>query len=259
MIVVRHLFPKIKEELKHHNIAYMEANGNIFLTHTGTMLLVETNKPLTVEKKKSTRAFTKTGLKVVFAFLRDETWINQTYKAIAEHTGTTAGNIYNVISSLIQEGFLLAVTKNEFKLNNKKALLDKWVTTYGEKLKPAMYVGGFRFLKEDDFIHWKNLKLRVGKTFWGGESAGGLLTHYLHPEELTIYTNEERNELIKNYRLIPDNNGNVKVYQKFWRRDNEDAKRAPPILVYADLLNTNDRRCIETAQKIYDEYLHNKL
>jgi hypothetical protein len=259
MMVAAHLFPKIKEELRQNNVAYMEANGNIFLKQNGTMLLIETNKPLAKEKKPGNRAFTKTGLKVVFEFLRNETWVNQTYQAIAEHTGTTAGNVYNIIAALLGEGFLLAVTKNEYKLNNKKALLDKWVIAYGEKLKPALRVGTFRFLKEDDFLNWKKIPLHTGKTLWGGEPAGDLLTHYLHPEELTLYTNEGRNELVKNYRLIPDENGNVKVYQKFWRQDYADTRTAPPILVYADLMNTNDRRCRETAQKIYDEFLQNKL
>ena len=258
MIVAARLFPQIKAELRHHNVAYMEANGNIFLRHNGIMLFVENNKPLAFEKETGNRAFTKTGLKVVFEFLRNETWVNQTYQAIAEHTGTTAGNIYNIITGLEKDGYLLPITKKEFKLNNKKALLDRWITAYEEKLKPALRIGTFRFLQEDDFINWEKIELRQEKTKWGGEPAGDLLTHYLRPEILTLYTNEERGELIKKYKLIPDERGNVHVYQKFWRLD-ENKLTVPPLLAYTDLINTNDRRCRETAQKIYDEYLQNKL
>jgi hypothetical protein len=32
-----------------------------------------------------------------------------------------------------------------------------------------------------------------------------------------------------------------------------------PILAYADLMNTGERRFLETAQKIYDELLTNKI
>jgi hypothetical protein len=258
MMVAAQLFPKIKEELRENNVAYLEANGNIFLKHNGTMILIETNKPLTIEKKTGSRAFTKTGLKVVFEFLRDENWVNRTYQTIAEHTGTTAGNIYNIITGLQQEGFLLPVTKNKYRLNNKKALLEKWATAYDEKLKPALRAGTFRFLKEADFQNWKQIELQQGETVWGGEPGGNLLTNYLHPEELTLYTNENRTDLVKNYKLIPDERGNVKVYQKFWRLDMEN-RTAPPLLVYADLINMNDRRCRETAQKIYDEFLQDKI
>jgi hypothetical protein len=259
MMVAIHLFPKIKEQLRQNNIAYMEANGNIFLKHNDTLLWIETNKPLTIEKETGNRAFTKTGLKVVFEFLRNDNWVNQTYRVIAEHTGMTMGNVTHIINGLLDEGFLLPITKDEYKLNNTKALLEKWMVAYGEKLKPTIRIGTFRFLKEDDFINWKKIKLHTDKTLWGGEPAGDLLTNYLQPEELTLYTNETRNELVKNYRLIPDEKGNIKAYQKFWRRDDADAKTAPPLLVYADLMNTNDRRCRETAQKIYDEFLQNKL
>ena len=258
MLVAGHILPKLKEELRLRNIPYLEANGNIFLKHEGILLFIDTNKPLAKEKKTGNRAFAKTGLKVVFEFLRNETWINQTYQTIAEHTGTTVGNIHHIITGLLKDGFLLPVTKKEYMLQNKKALLDKWITTYDEKLKPSLRIGTFRFIKADDFINWEKINLEEGKTFWGGEPAGDLLTHYLYPEELTIYTDETIHQLMKSYRLMPDEKGNVKVYQKFWRK-NEEKKIVPPELVYADLMNTNERRCIETAQKVYDEFLQNKF
>lgn len=120
-------------------------------------------------------------------------------------------------------------------------------------------MGTYRFLKETDFIEWIIKPLAIGKTWWGGEPAGDLLTHYLRPAEWTMYTTETRNDLIKNYRLIPDEKGNVKVFKKFWSHETMNTNIVPPLLVFADLIITNDRRCMETAQKIYDEYLQDKL
>ncbi|MEO8414323.1 MAG: type IV toxin-antitoxin system AbiEi family antitoxin [Ginsengibacter sp.] len=86
------------------------------------------------------------------------------------------------------------------------------------------------------------------------------LTNYLRPGELTLYITENRNELIKKYRLVPDIKGNIKIYKVFWHQKEETAiNTVHPLLVYADLINTGDRRCIETAQKIYDELLANKF
>jgi hypothetical protein len=58
----------------------------------------------------------------------------------------------------------------------------------------------------------------------------------------------------------------LQAYQKFWQfNDVHDNPRlpngmvVPPLLVYTDLMNKGDRRCTETAQKIYDEFLQNKL
>jgi len=259
MVIAAKLFPRIKEELRLNQIAYLEANGNIFLKANGTSIWIDAHKSLQTKKNNSSRAFTKTGLKVVFQFLLDDTWVNQTYRQIAEQTGSGIGNISNIISGLKQDGFLLAISKNQYKLNHKKELLNKWMDAYDKKLKPSLRVGTFRFLNENDFNNWGNLAIKHGKTMWGGEPAGDLYTKYLRPAELTLYTVETRNEIIKNYRLIPDENGNVKVYRKFWHNGEIKVNTVPPLLAYTDLMNTNDRRCTETAQKIYDEYLQNKL
>jgi hypothetical protein len=63
---------------------------------------------------------------------------------------------------------------------------------------------------------------------------------------------------MKKWRLIPDPAGKVQLHEKFWN-NKTDRKYAPKILVYADLLLTNDPRCIETAQMIYDKYLANEF
>src|SRR5450755_363589 len=38
IVITNHLFPKLKEELRNHNIAYLEENGNIWLKHKRTFL-----------------------------------------------------------------------------------------------------------------------------------------------------------------------------------------------------------------------------
>ena len=50
----------------------------------------------------------------------------------------------------------------------------------------------------------------------------------------------------------------VEVRKPFWGETlvadpREDT--VPPVLIYADLLATGDARCIETAQKLYDDHL----
>ena len=42
-------------------------------------------------------------------------------------------------------------------------------------------------------------------------------------------------EVIKNYRLIPDTNGKVEVYKKFWNKDEANIDMVPPLLIYTDL------------------------
>jgi hypothetical protein len=41
MVVANHIFPKIKEALRQHDIAYLETNGNIWLKKNGTNIIVK--------------------------------------------------------------------------------------------------------------------------------------------------------------------------------------------------------------------------
>ncbi|MDI1356325.1 MAG: type IV toxin-antitoxin system AbiEi family antitoxin [bacterium] len=259
MVIANHIFPKIKEELRRHNIAYLEGNGNVWLKFGKNLIWIETNKTLPEEKEKINRAFTKTGLKVVYDIFRDETLINAPYREIANRADIALGNVNYILNGLKEKGFLLRKNKDENLLINKKELLNTWMVKYAEKLQPELEIGRYKFLKPDDFINWRDIQLKPGKTCWGGEPAGQLLTNYLKPGVLTLYTTETRVELMKNYKLIPDPKGYVIAYKKFWNHDNANFEAVDPILVYTDLMNTGDHRCIETAQKIYNDILKGKF
>ena len=259
IIVADRIFPKIKQELRERQINFLETSGNMFLLMDGLYVNIDGKKQEGTGTTTSNRAFTKTGLQVIYQFLINEEWLNRPYREIAERTGTGIGNINNIFNGLTQEGYLIQLTKNEQQLQNKKQLLEKWVLDYEKRLKPTLNIGTFRFLNDEDFYNWKGIRLQNQKTYWGGEPAGALYTNYLRPEELTIYTAEDWNDLIKHYRLIPDKNGNVKVFKKFWRYEDVNENAVHPLLAYADLMNKGDRRCTETAQKLYDEYLQDQF
>ena len=257
MLVAGRISSEIKKELRANNVAYLESNGNFYLKEANKMFWIDAHEPLKIEKDNRNRAFTKTGVKVLFEFLNNPALINQTYRQIAEQTGTSIGNITNIIQGLKQDGFLLSVNSDTFKFNNIEALIQKWSQAFTDNLKPSLRIGSFRFLKKTDLLAWKELNFDTSKIVWGGEPAGDLLTNYLKPEEFTLYTDESRTELIRNYRLISDDKGRIEIYEKFWKDNGSKQKTAPPLIVYADLMGNSDRRSIETAQKIYDEYLQN--
>ena len=49
-------------------------------------------------------------------------------------------------------------------------------------------------------------------------------------------------------------NGNIELMKKFWNFEDENSQYnlVPNILIYADLISTNDQRNIENANIIYD-------
>ncbi|OQX80888.1 MAG: hypothetical protein B6D64_02665 [Bacteroidetes bacterium 4484_276] len=113
-------------------------------------------------------------------------------------------------------------------------------------------------MKGEDFVHWDKTNLDSKKTVWGGV-VPDIIPGHLHPGELTLYTSKTMQEVMKNYHLIPDENGNVLACKKSWNDESYPGNTAPPILIYADLINTNDKRCWETAKIIYDGYFEEKF
>jgi len=259
MVIAENIFPKIKSALVEHGIAYIVLDGSINIETDNVLLKVDGKRKVHRYQDKFGRAFTKAGLKALFLLLTNEIDINDTHRAIANNAGIAHGNVQYILEGLKELGFALQLNKKELKLTNKEQLLQKWITAYAEKLKPALKIGNFRFNNPADLTGWKGIDLNKTQTQWGGEPAGNIYTKFLQPEYFTLYTNEKKAELIKNYRLIPDPGGKVIVYEKFWKEMEPGKNVVPPVIAYADLLTTGKKRCVETAQKIYEQFIENTL
>lgn len=249
LLVAESLFPAIKETLRELNIFYLETNGNTYIKTDGLFLFVEANKTTKELKTSGNRAFTKTGLKVLFQFLLNKELINQPHRFIAEKAAVALGNVPQIISGLRKTGYIIPVDTKQYTWNNRQELLQRWIEGYETTLRPTLKKGNFE-LKSD----WNDLQINTMKTTWGGEPAADILTNYLRPEKLVLYTLETRNELIQNYKMIPEEHGNIVVYDLFWPIDKK-MNTAPPLLVYADLIIEGGNRNEETAKLIFDEYI----
>ncbi|MBN8863805.1 MAG: hypothetical protein J0H92_10560 [Sphingobacteriales bacterium] len=259
IVVAETIFPALKERLRDKRIGYIDAAGNIYINEGNHFIWIEGHKPQEKKKMANNRAFTKTGLKMVFYLLLNDAAINMPYRKLADATGVALGNVKNIIEGLKDAGFIIAINDTTLKLQNKAALLDRWLTGFRETLQPALLLGTYRFWDKKRLGDWQALQLDATETQWGGEPAGELLTNHLVPAGLTVYTHQN-NELAAKWTLVPDEKGNVHVYEKFWKDEELDRNPyAPPLLVYADLMLTNDPRCQETAAMIYNKYLKDGL
>jgi hypothetical protein len=252
LLIAHHIFPKIKEELRQKEIPYLEANGNVFLKKKNIFLFVDTQKPLNIDKNRGNRAFTKTGLKVLFYLLQNKEAINHTQRELAEKANVGLGNIPQVIEGLKETGYIIPLKNKTYVWENRKALLDRWVIEYGTVLRPKLIKEQFALKGQ-----WQEIQFDNKKTVWGGESAADILTNHLRPEKLIIFTQENRVELIRKYRLLPDKHGEIEVLDMFWKHD--IWKTAPPLLVYADLILEGGKRNKETAEKIFHDYIQPNL
>lgn len=249
IVIAEKIFPKLKKQLREEHIAYLETNGNFFFRKDRMYFFIDSNKPIFNKKDKGNRAFTKTGLKVLFHFLLDKNLVNHPQREIAERTGVALGNIPQIIEGLKETGYLLNVNKKVLAWEKRKELLDRWIADFNTELQPKLLKGTYQINE-----NWRELDFDINKTVWGGESAAEILTNHLRPEKFTIYTEENQLALMKKYKLIPNKNGEIKVFEKFWEKEG-NINTAPPLLIYADLITEGGKRNLETAEIIFDEHI----
>jgi len=255
LLVADRIFPAQKEKLRQNGISYLDTAGNAYISAGEVLLWIEGQKAVFTgsESTKANRAFTRAGLKVVYALLQNHSAVNYSYREIATFADVALGTITEAMLALKESGYLLRVNKDRMILDNKKQLLDKWLTAYGNILKPSLLMGNYYFQVSPN---WKNIALPP-QTLWGGEPAGELLTEHLQPEQWTIYTKLSKTEVAKALLLAPMQNANLKIYKKFWTdvTVGPGLSATPPLITYADLMLTGDPRCIETANIIYEKNL----
>ena len=266
MFLADYINPNMGERLKEANIQFIDTAGNAYINQPPVYIYIKGNKPeLNVGARgtdKTGRAFQATGMRVVFAFLRDKNLINAPYRHIAAQAQVALGTVGWVIRDLVAQGFLLeGRKKTQREFDNFDELIDEWVEAYPHKLKAKQRIATFT---TDDPEWWKAIDLNKFGALWGGEIAAARYTRYLNPKDAVIYVNKEHMaKFLKTARLrkIAQNEQaalRVDLIEPFWKEEQNGGKTADlvhPLIAYADLLETGDPRNLETANIIHEKYL----
>ncbi|MBL4869027.1 MAG: hypothetical protein JKY67_21900 [Pseudomonadales bacterium] len=259
MLVADHVNPNMADKLRERNMQFIDTAGNAYINLAPVYVFVKGNRALaTVEKREqNNRVFETMGLKVIYAFLCDDNLVAAAYRTIAEQAGVALGTVGWVINGLQDAGFIVAKAgKKNRRLINRKKLLDQWVELYPRKLRPKHHVGNFI---ANDPNWWKTFNPIPYHAHWGGEVAAAKYTKYLKPEVTTLYIPPDTtNKLLAKAKLkkAVDQPANVKIYRPIGIEANKiKPDLVHPILVYADLIATADIRNLETAEKLYEDYI----
>lgn len=259
ILVTRQVNPQVAAQLKAMDVAFIDTAGNAYINDPPVLIYVVGRKKKDVPARHTTgRAFRPTGLKVVFALLCQPELAKAPYREIVEVTHVAQGTVGWVMNDLKQQKFLVDRGKHGRKLVNTTRLFDIWAETYARELRPKLFIGTYKTTKDQ---WWRNVDWRNTTAYLGGEPAAAMVTEYLKPDTITVYTPENPNPFLLAHRLKKDPDGNVELFKKFWDIDypwnhkENYAGIAPPPLIYADLMATGNDRNIETARMVYDKYI----
>lgn len=255
-LVSAYVNPSQADKLRQLGIEFFDTAGNASFQQKGLRVFITGRKPqATKSLGRPARAFNPTGSRLVFTLLCQPGLENKPYREMAEEAGISLGAVNWIINDLKSLGHLVDFGARGRRLVNRKELLKRWTSAYPEQLRPKLILARFKTERAHDW--WQKADL-PSDAFWGGEVAAKLLTRYLKPETVTIYSESNLPKLQARHRLLRDPNGEVELLRRFWKFDHWDEKSlqtAPPLLVYADLVSTADDRNLETAQIIYEQYI----
>ena len=255
MLITEYVNPQLAEDMRNHDIPFIDAAGNTFINATPLYIFVKGEKPdMALKTEPVKRLFKPAGLKLIFALLNNPGLEKATYRDMANAAEIALGTVGFALTELKELGFLIDMGKRGRHLLNTRLLLRRWIEAYPEQLRPKLVQGTFRV---DARKWWKGIVLAEFGAFWGGEIAAAKLTGYLKPQKAVIYMGLLPGKFVFKYKLKKDYNGNVEILKPFWSFQWTAAKLGlvPPLLVYADLMATGDARNIDVAEMIYDEHL----
>ena len=253
LLVTRYIPGEIAKEYVTEGINYLEVAGNCNIKQNNLLLLIEGKKAERMSRVNQPRAFQEAGIKLIFLFLVDPDKTKLPYRDLATLADISLGSVGIIMQELIDLNFILK-TEQTRVLKNTIELLNRWITSYHDVLRPRLMKKQMRFVKPESYNNWKNVDLNQanGLAFWGGEPGAHLLNGYLHPGVFTIYTNRNW-QSFRDIELVPDENGKVEILDIFW--DKKTYQGIPPVLIYADLMRSGSDRNIETAKLILDNEL----
>jgi len=262
LLITNYINPKMAETLKNEEVNFLDTVGNAFIKTKETLVLIKGNKAPIQTTTRVGRAFTQTGLKVVYAFLVKPELLNAPYRDIAEAADVALGTVGWVLRDLKDQQYIIEGLKNKQRQLNEEAkahLIDKWVEAY-PKLKQKQLINRYT---TNNHEWWKDANIEKYNGLLAGEIAANKYTKYLKPQDHLIYIDKEKlNEFLRDFRLgiTKDSNAHitiVDVVEKFWGNTLEanTNKLTTPLLTYADLITSGDVRNREVAQMIRDEHL----
>ncbi|RYY87992.1 MAG: hypothetical protein EOO15_10355 [Chitinophagaceae bacterium] len=255
LVVSRYIPRPIKDHLRQQGISYLEVSGNCYLRQDSFYVFINDRPPTPTRVTESGKIWKPAGLKFLFPLLHDRSLLGQPYRTLAKAAGIALGSVGPFIEELRKEDYIGAVAGGRLFLNNFETMRQKWVEHYATVLRPRLRQGAFRFVDPQAFSKWEEIP--AGDFRWGGEAAGALLTDFLKPERLSLYTNVPKTRLMKELRLMPDSNGSVELLSTFWNYEllRNEGPTVPPLLAYAELATSLDSRNRETADRIKEQYL----
>lgn len=261
----------VAEEFRQAGIFFVDAQGNIFIRKPPHVVVdIRGKKPDRPLKVEPGRLIQPGGLKVVHHLLTHPPAMGDPMRTIAERADVGLATVHAVMRELKRRQWILPAAKGRRRFGDIKGLIELFVRGYALKLRPTCLLGRYRHKarKPEEIVDDFALRFaNAGEGRWAitGGMAARELTHYLEPDTVTFFVDDQARETLKQEPMLRDEaNGNVTLLRLFGTAAVGDETQGPwplatPLLIYAELLEAGGAREVETAQMVYERYIEPKI
>ena len=266
LLLTDYISANLAERLIEAGVNFADAAGNVYLNWPGKLhIQIQGKKYAQMADAKSERLTQPSGLRILFVLLTQPPHEWATYRGIATAAGVALGSIARVMRELKDKGYVIEERRDQWRLTQKRKLLDLWVEGYGARLRPSLLIGRYQPSEDrlEQTLQSLQSELRSRKISWNltGGFAADILTHHYRGEHLALYVEEWPLEVVRHIKWLPSERGPVTVLRKFsplvaYKLESHTAQPiAHPLLVYAELMFQGRERELEAAKILYDRYL----
>ena len=263
IIFSNQISPLLHDFMVENSLNYIDLAGNMFIERDNILININGKKNINSAnlQAKNRLVFYSSSLMIIFYLLQNKEFCQNTYRYISSVTEVSLGTIVKTIENLQ----LLDILNDAKELIQPKKLLELWVVNYAQNMRHKLVIGKYSLTKKFNNNEIMNRLGDLPQTFIGGEVSAELIDNYFQSKVLSIYTKDNVLDIIKRLYLKPDSNGEIEILEMFWNKDelkkaqfNKDDyfnnKLVPFVLIYTDLINSNNSRAATEANRLRDKY-----
>jgi hypothetical protein len=258
MLFAPHIGRPLAEYLVGKDVNFVDEAGNCHV-RVGTSFLALIVGRAAAPRAALGRGIGLSGHLALFAILAKPELLDTSIRTLAEQAGASKTAVEHLLARLMQEGAIVR-SRDRKQLQDKKTLLDRWLSGYSTLVRPRLLVGQYRTPDVDPSA----LEGRIEQVLiddkpwgWGGGAAANRLTGFHRGSRTILHLAEPSETTIRSLRGLPSNEGELTVLRTPGHIAFEGAapRTVHPLLIYTELLTEGTDRARESAAMIRERYL----
>lgn len=258
LFVYEYVSTKLGAQLRAQGTYYADAVGNAWMQHPQLLVSMQgRTRPRQATQPVPSSASQVNLLRLLFQLLVEPGLAMRSLAGLAAHTRLPVAAVRRALHELAALGLWQGEPLPGSSSLRVPEAARYWLSHYAKTLRPRLNPYRYRFRNPAAPTDWLRRPLPAN-CLWSGEAATQLLLGQPEPPaSLVLYSQTPRSRLVQQLDLVPYTHGNVEILNAFAPPSflATAPRCVPPLLVYADLLATQQPANEARAQEIQGCYL----